>query len=181
MLRLVSLSHISNLGSPKICNRKGEKYIFMQKACKTNIILGAGGKCVCFLQPVLYMQDKIHLGKEGVGCWGSNCNQATALIRGLPQISGWSPVAQLLESGRFYSLLLRMFLFLALSFLCFAALPSSTGGSTQLSLLRSWTGDSGPWNHLSHQQFWCRHVQRAWASSPASLLAKLIPQGFGEL
>lgn len=35
---------------------------------------------MCFLQSVLYMLDKIHLGKEGVGCGGSNCNQATALI-----------------------------------------------------------------------------------------------------
>lgn len=37
-------------------------------------------RCVCFLQSVLYVQDKIHLGKEGMGCGGSNCNQATALL-----------------------------------------------------------------------------------------------------
>lgn len=163
MLWLVSLSHIRNLGSPKICKRRGEKHIFGQKDCKTNIILWKKKKvCVLFAVCLIHARQDSPGERRG-GVWGKQLQPSHCINWGLPQISGWSPaVQQLLESGRFYSLLLRMFLFLALAFLSSAALPSSTGGSTQLSFLRNCTGDSGPCKHLSHQQFWCRHVQRAW-------------------
>lgn len=116
-----------------------------------------GEKSVCAFFSLCYTcKTRFTWGRKGWGVGGAIATKP-CINRGLPQISGWSPaVQQLPESGRFYSLLLRMFLFLALAFLSFAALPSSTGGSTQLSFLRSCTGDSGPWNHLSHQHFWCR-------------------------
>lgn len=123
---------------------------------------------VCLICP---RQDSPGEGRGG----GKRLHPSHCINRGLPQIFGSSPVVQqLLESGRFYSLLLRMFLFLALAFLSFAVLPSYMGGSTQLSFLKNSTGDSGLRNHLSHQQLWCRHVQIAWDSSRAAFLAKLI-------
>lgn len=169
------------LRKPQNLQEKRRKTFSGRKPVKQ--ILYYVGKKVCVLFAVCVIHARQDSPGEGTGgVWGEQLQPSHCINRGLPQISGWSPVVQQLpESGRFYSLLLRMFLFLALAFLSFAALPSSTEGSTQLSFLRNCTGDSGPWNHLSHQQFWCRHVQGAWASSPAPLLAKLIPQDSGEL
>lgn len=111
-------------------------------------------------------QDSPGEGRGGV--WGKKLQPSHCINWGLPQISGWSPaVEELLESwcslnGRFSSLLLRMFLFLALALLSSAALPSSAGGSAQLSLLRSCTGD--PWKHQARSK---RGLSFIPSSSPA--------------
>lgn len=109
--------------------------------------------------PVRARQDSPGKGRGGVV--RKQLQLSHCIIRGLTTGFGLSPLAQqLLESSRFYSLLLCMFSFLALAFLSFAVLPRYMGRSTQLSFLKSSREDCSLRNHLS-QQLQCRHVQIA--------------------